>query len=83
MESPFDESILETLLQNDFSFYDDWTHGPLSYCKNSSGFIEFKLMHHDHGYLIILNNSGNNFNIGSSNNAGDIIKLRDALRLLF
>jgi hypothetical protein len=83
----FDKSIEAELLKNDFAFYDDWKYGPESGWFNDNGFFTLKLMGHDYGYWLIIETSGGGerkgINIGSSNNAKDIVSVRDAFKKLW
>lgn len=80
----FDESMDAVLLENGFSYYDDWEYGPESGWSEPFDHISLKLMRTDHGYWIIFSRhaSGENpsFNIGISNSAHEIIALRDMLK---
>ena len=83
----FDGSIDKELLENDFAYYDDWKYGPMSGWSTSHEHHTLRLMRHDFGYDIIVGRhaSGENptMGIGSSNNAKDIIKIRDSLKKLW
>ncbi len=82
----FDENIDKELMENDFAYYDDWKYGPMSGWSTSHEHYTLKLMSHDFGYWLIVSPhaSGKNpaMNIGSSNNAKDIIEIRDSLKKL-
>lgn len=84
---PFNKSMDAELLKNDFAFYDDWEYGPISGWSSRFEHYSLKLMRHDFGYDLIISRhaSGHNpfMNIGSSNNAAEIIELRDGLKRLF
>lgn len=83
----FDKTIDEELLENDFAYYDDWKYGPMSSWLTACEHHTLKLMKHDFGYDLIIGRhaSGKNptMGIGSSNNAKDIIEIRDSLRKLW
>jgi hypothetical protein len=83
----FDESIDKELLENDFANYDDWEYGPVSGYSTGHERYSLYLMRHDFGYWLIISahQSGENprMNIGSSNNAQEIINIRDSLRNLW
>jgi len=84
---PFNHSMDSVLLSHDFSYYNDWDYGPMSLWSTGWEHHSMKLMRHDFGYWIILSNhcSGKNktLNMGSSNNADDIIAIRDTLKKLW
>lgn len=83
----FDKKIDLELLKNDFAYYDDWEYGPMSAWSTSHEHHVLHLMEHDFGYWLIIGKhaSGANpkMNIGSSNSANDIIKIRDSLKKLW
>lgn len=78
------EVIDKILLANGFKYYDDWKYGPSDTWSEDYDIVTLKLMHHDLGYWLIFSRhaSGENasMNIGESNNAEEIIKLRDILK---
>jgi hypothetical protein len=80
----FNPVMEKELLDNGFSNDPEWEYGPVSTWVNQD-FYTMQLMKHDFGYFIILQQKfGGEYktiNIGSSNNAQDIIKVRDALKL--
>ena len=80
----FNKNMDKVLLKNGFKYYSDWEYGPMCSWAESWDRISLKLMKQDFGYWIIFHRhaSGENIsmNIGESNNAEDIIKLRDLLR---
>lgn len=82
----FDKDIDVELLANDFAYYPDWLYGPES-GWNEADLYSLRLMRHDFGYWIILRQhaGGENhmINMGSSNNAKEIIAVRDALKKLW
>lgn len=82
----FNKEMDAELLSNDFAYYPDWGYGPGSSWSESDHF-SLCLMRHDFGYWIILmqHAGGENrtMNIGSSNNAKEIIAVRDALKKLW
>jgi len=77
----------DILLANDFAYYDDWEYGPMSGWSSDWEHYTLKLMRHDFGYWLILSahSGGENktFNVGSSNDAEQIISIRDSLAKLF
>ena len=83
----FNKEIEAELLKNDFAHYDDWEYGPISGYSTGHEYYSLKLMKHAFGYWIIISchASGENpaMNIGSSNNAKDIIAIRDSLKKLW
>lgn len=82
----FDDKMDTLLLENGFAYYDDWKYGPESAWSHQDHYT-LKLMEHDYGYWLILRQHahGENpeMNLGSSNNANDIIAVRDALKQLW
>lgn len=81
-------SIIEAdLLQNEFKYFDDWEHGPQYAWMTPTEHCSMRLMAHDKGYYIVLfhhaGGDNNSMNLGSSDNAEDIIRLRDCLEKLF
>jgi len=80
----FDETMDSILLKKGFTYYDDWEYGPESGWSEPFDYITLKLMRTDHGYWIIFSRHASgehpSFNIGISNNAYDIIALRDMLK---
>ena len=86
IREPFDEGMDVILLKNDFALYPDWKYGPESGWSGQDHYT-IKLMRHNFGYWIIVSQhaSGENItmNLGSLNNAYDIIALRDALKKLW
>ncbi len=84
--SPFDEKIESELLKNGFAYYDDWKYGPVSGWSHQDHY-SLNLMKHSFGYWLIIRAQfgGDNktMNVGSSNNAQEIIAVRDALAKLF
>ena len=79
----FNKNMDEELLSRGFEYHDDWQFGPQSGGSNNREFFGLSLMRHDHGYWLILNCRGcrsSGLNLGSSNNAEDIIAVRDSLR---
>lgn len=82
----FDKSMEAVLLANGFDRYDGWPEGPIA-TWNGHALYSMQLYEHDKGYFIILRqNTGGDIrtvNMGSSNNAKDIITLRDALMRLW
>ncbi len=82
----FNESMDAELLENDFARFSDWEYGPESGWSHQDHY-SLRLMQHDFGYWLIIREhaGGENktMNIGSSNNAKDIIAVRDALKGLF
>ena len=83
----FNENMDSELLSNDFAYYDDWEYGPQSGWSNAFERYILKLMRHDYGYWLIVGHhaSGKNptMNIGSSNDAKEIIAVRDAIQKLW
>ena len=81
----FDKTMEKELLKNDFDFYDDWKPGPQSGWSTGRNFHTLSLMEHASGYWIILKTKYDKrgINMGSSNNAKDIISIRDALARLW
>lgn len=83
LKDPFDASMDATLLQNGFKYYDDWEYGPMSGWSWSCDHPSIRLMKHSFGYSIIFSVHASGLNphmvIGNSNNADEIIALRDAL----
>jgi len=83
----FDKSIDTELLANNFKYYNDWEYGPISGWTTGYERYSLKLMKHDFGYWLIISchAGGENpsMNIGSSNNAQDIIAIRDSLSVLW
>ena len=83
----FNEGMDAELLSNDFAYYDDWEYGPQAGWSNAFEHYVLKLMRHTHGYWIIVGHhaSGENptMNIGSSNEAKEIIAVRDAIQTLW
>jgi hypothetical protein len=84
--SKFNEGMDSILLSNDFTYYSDWEYGPQSSWSGQDHY-NMKLMRHDFGYWIIIGHhaSGENptMNIGSSNDAKEIIEVRNALQKLW
>ena len=82
----FDESIVKELIDNGFSFSQDWAFGPVSSWSHQDHY-SLRLMKHHFGYWLIISQhfGGENkkVNLGSSNNAKDIIAVRDVLRRLW
>jgi hypothetical protein len=87
MKEKFNEEMDKELLENGFAYYDDWKYGPMSGWTTSHEHHTLRLMRHDFGYDLIISRhaSGTNptMGIGSSNNAKDIIKIRDSLKNLW
>ena len=83
----FNESMEDELLKNDFAYYDDWKYGPVSGWSTDHEYYTLYLFKHNFGYWLIISchASGTNpkMNIGSLNNADDIITVRDSLRKLW
>lgn len=83
----FDNSMDNELIANGFKYYADWEYGPISGWTTDYEYFSLKLMRHDFGYWLIIGRhpSGENpaMNIGSLNNATDIIAIRDSLRKLW
>lgn len=83
---PFDKEIDAELLANDFAYYPDWSYGPESGWSKADHY-SLCLMRNKFGYWLILRQhaSGENYtmNLGSSNNAQEIIAVRDALKKLW
>ena len=83
----FDKAIDKELIENDFAYYDDWEYGPISSLPHDYDHYSLMLMKHNYGYWLIVSRhaSGENprVNIGSSNNAKEIIEIRDSLRKLW
>ena len=81
----FNGSMDSELLKNDFKYYDDWKHGPQSGWSTDFHYFTLSLLSHDFGYWLIIHTSGEkpNLNIGSSNDAKEIIAIRDALKVLW
>jgi hypothetical protein len=86
-KEPFNEKMDEILLQNDFAYYDDWEYGPVTGWTANNDHYSLKLMKHSFGYWLIISKhaSGENpsFNIGSSNNANEILAVTEALKILW
>lgn len=86
-KEPFDKAMDEELLKNDFAYYDDWEYGPMTGWQQPWEYYVLKLMKHDYGYNLIIGRHGSGENpkmgIGSSNNAAEIIAIRDALKKLW
>ena len=84
---PFDKSIEAVLLENGFGRFSDWKYGPQTGYSQDFEHYTVSLMEHNFGYFIILSKhaSGRNpgFNIGSSNDAQEILDLVAALRKLW
>jgi hypothetical protein len=82
----FNESMDAELLANGFAYYSDWEYGPESGWECQDHYV-LSLMRHDYGYWLIISHhaSGENpkMNIGSSNDAKEIIAVRDALKVLW
>ena len=83
----FDKSMDKILLENDFAYYSDWEYGLESGWSTNWEHYTMKLFKHSYGYWIILeahaSGEHDKLNIGSLNNAKDIIALRDALKKLW
>ena len=82
-----DKSIESELLNNGFKFYNDWEFGPMCSWSTDCEHYALKLMRHAFGYWLILSahESGSNseMNIGSLNNAQEIIAVRNSLSKVF
>lgn len=82
----FNEGMDAELLVNDFAYYNDWEYGPESGWSGQDHYI-LKLMRHNFGYWLIVGHHGSGenpvINIGSSNDAKEIIAVRDALKKLW
>jgi hypothetical protein len=82
----FNEGMDKELLANDFAYYSDWEYGPESGWSGQDHY-SLRLVRHDYGYWLIIrcHASGDNplMNIGSSNDAKNIIAVRDALKKLW
>lgn len=76
--------IDKILLENGFEYYEGWSDGPYCSWNEDHDSISLMLMYINYGYLIIFQRhvSGENIrmNIGESNNAEEIIRLRDILK---
>lgn len=79
----FDPTIDEQLLENGFAYYNDCKFGPMSGWRADYDFYSLRLMRHDHGYWLILKCTAKEINIGSSNDAKEIINVRDSLSKLW
>lgn len=79
-------SIDEKLMQNGFEYYDDWEYGPSIGWSKEGGFYSINLMRHGYGYWLILEHAQgggrSSINIGSSDNADDILAFAGALNKL-
>jgi hypothetical protein len=84
--TPFNKDMDAELLSNGFEYHDDWEYGPYSSWSGQDHYV-LKLMRHDFGYWLIVEShaSGDNLgiNIGSSNEAKEIIAVRNALENLW
>ena len=80
----FDENINKLLLANGFKFYNYWEFGPIDSWSEDMDHISLRLLRHNFGYWIQFRRHAGGQNktliIGESNNADDIIALRDALK---
>ncbi len=83
----FNEGIDEVLLANGFKYYEDWEHGPQAAWSIDCEHYTMQLMRHSFGYWIIIDAHASGerkkLNMGSSNNAADIIAVKAALERLF
>lgn len=83
----FNEAMDLILLANGFEYFSDWEYGPQDGWSTGSEHYTLSLMRHDYGYWLILSAhlSGENkgLNMGSSNEASEIIAVRDALQKLW
>lgn len=81
MNKKFNKNMDKILLENGFKYWDDWEYGPMCGWSESWDRPNLKLMRHDSGYWIIFKRHyGDGMNIGSSNDAHQIIKLRNELK---
>jgi len=82
----FNKGMDSELLSNGFNYYSDWRYGP-QICWSGHDISSIKLMRHDYGYWIIIRLcdgvAHTEMNIGSSNDAKEIIAVRDALQKLW
>ena len=76
--------IDKILLENGFKYFDDWKYGPQCTWNEDYDIVTLQLMHHNYGYWLILHRhaGGENIdmNIGESDNAHEIIVLRNLLK---
>jgi len=82
----FNEAMDAELLANGFAYFDDCEYGPECGWSSQDHYV-LSLMRHSYGYWLIISRhaSGENptMNIGSSNDAKEIIAVRDALKRLW
>lgn len=78
------EAIDKILLKNGFKYFSDWKYGPQYTWNEDYDIVTLRLMHNNDGYWLILHRhaGGKNLamNIGESNNAEEIISLRNLLK---
>lgn len=77
------QEVDEILLKNGFNYYDDWEYGLMYSWLGDHDVMSLRLIHFTLGYWIIFHRhaGGENFdmNIGESNDADQIVKLKDLL----